>query len=43
MDALFFVRRTGCQWNALQAPGIWASRAAHRRFQAWTDADVLWA
>ncbi len=25
--------RTGCQWNALNAPGICSSSSAHRRFQ----------
>jgi transposase len=46
MDAIFFVLRTGCQWNALRATGICSSSAAHRRFQEWTQAGVfeqLWA
>lgn len=46
MDAIFFVLRTGCQWNALRATGICSSSAAHRRFQEWTQAAVferLWA
>lgn len=46
MDAIFFVLRTGCQWNALNATGICSSSAAHRRFQEWTQAGVfhkLWA
>jgi transposase len=46
MDAIFFVLRTGCQWNALNATGICSSSAAHRRFQEWTNAgvfDQLWA
>ena len=46
MDAIFFVLRTGCQWNALNATGICSSSAAHRRFQEWTAAGVfvtLWA
>src|SRR3954465_6527047 len=46
MDAIFFVLRTGCQWNALNAPGICSSSSAHRRFQEWTAAGVfvtLWA
>jgi transposase len=46
MDAIFFVLRTGCQWNALRATGICSSSAAHRRFQEWTQAgvfDQLWA
>ena len=46
MDAIFFVLRTGCQWNALNATGICSSSSAHRRFQEWTAAGVfrqLWA
>ncbi len=46
MDAIFFVARTGCQWNALNATGICSSSSAHRRFQEWNDAGVfqdLWA
>jgi transposase len=35
MDAIFFVLRTGCQWNALNATGICSSSSAHRRFQEW--------
>ena len=27
MDAIFFVLRTGCQWNALNATGICSSSA----------------
>jgi transposase len=33
MDAIFFVLRTGCQWNALQDTGLCSRRSAHRRFQ----------
>jgi putative transposase len=46
MDAIFFVLRTGCQWNAWNATGIGSSSSAHRRFQEWTAAGVfitLWA
>lgn len=46
MDAIFFVLRTGCQWNALNETDICASSSAHRRFQEWTQAGVfqkLWA
>ncbi len=46
MDAIFFVLRTGCQWNALRATGICSSSSAHRRFQEWAKAGVferLWA
>jgi putative transposase len=41
MEAIFFVLRTGCQWNALNATGICSSSSAHRRFQEWTAADVF--
>jgi transposase len=41
MDAIFFVLRTGCQWNALNETGICSSSSAHRRFQEWVDADVF--
>jgi putative transposase len=43
MDAIFFVLRTGCQWNALQDTGLCSSRAAHRRFQEWAAAGVFLA
>lgn len=46
MDGIFFVLRTGCQWNALNATGICSSSTAHSRFQEWTAAGVfrkLWA
>src|SRR3989304_5369086 len=41
MDAILFVLRTGCQWNALNATGICSSSTAHRRFQEWTQAGVF--
>ena len=41
MDAIFFVLRTGCQWNALNATGICSSSSAHRRFVEWTTAGVF--
>jgi putative transposase len=46
MDAIFFVLRTGCQWNALNATGLCSNSSAHRRFREWTAAGVfrqLWA
>src|SRR5262245_849723 len=43
MDAIFFVLRTGCQWNALHDTGICSSSSAHRRFQEWTAASVFLA
>jgi transposase len=41
MDAIFFVLRTGCQWNALKVTGICSSSSAHRRFLEWTGAGVF--
>lgn len=41
MNAIFFVLRTGCQWNALKSTGICSSSSAHRRFQEWTAAGVF--
>lgn len=41
MDAIFFVLRTGCQWNALNATGICSSSTAHQSFQEWRDAGVF--
>jgi transposase len=41
MDAIFFVLRTGCQWNALRETGICSSSSAHRRFQEWVAAGVF--
>src|SRR5579871_2022175 len=41
MDAVFFVLRTSCQWNALNATGICSSSSAHRRFQEWVAAGVF--
>jgi len=46
MNGIFFVLRTGCQWNALNETGICSSSTAHSRFQEWTAAGVfrqLWA
>src|SRR3954463_14921760 len=41
MDAIFFVLRTGRQWNALKETRICSSSSAHRRFQAWIQAGVF--
>jgi len=41
MNAIVFVLRTGCQWNALNATGICSSSTAHRRFQEWREAGVF--
>lgn len=46
MDAIFFVLRTGCQWNALNRASSCSSSTAHLRFQQWRAAGVfqkLWA
>jgi transposase len=46
LNAILFVLRTGCQWNALNATGICPSSTAHDRFQQWVLAGVfqrLWA
>src|SRR3989339_1326919 len=41
MNAIVFVLRTGCQWNALNGTRICSSSSAHRRFLEWTDAGVF--
>jgi transposase len=41
MNAILFVLRTGCQWNALNGTGICSSSSAHRRFQEWTRSEVF--
>jgi putative transposase len=41
MDAIFFVMRTGGQWNALRETRICSSSSAHRRFQEWVAAGVF--
>lgn len=41
MNAILFVLRTGCQWNALNITNICKSSPAHRRFQEWTNAGVF--
>lgn len=41
MEAILFVLRTGCQWNALNATRICTSSSAHRRFMEWTNAGVF--
>lgn len=41
MNAILFVLRTGCQWNALNATGICSSSSAHRRFVEWVEAGVF--
>jgi transposase len=41
MNAIFFVLRTGCQWNSLNATGICSSTSTYRRFREWLDAGVF--
>ena len=40
-DAIFYVLRTGCQWDALTQTDLCAKSTAHDRFQEWVDADVF--
>ena len=41
MNAILLVLRTGMQWNALNATGVYHSSSAHRRFQEWERAGVF--
>jgi transposase len=41
MNAILFVLRTGCQWNALDATGICSCSSAYRRFREWLEAGVF--
>jgi putative transposase len=40
-DAIFYVLRTGCQWEALNQTDVCAKSTAHDRFQAWVAAGVF--
>jgi len=40
-DAIFYVLRTGCQWEALHQTELCAKSTAHDRFQTWVEADVF--
>jgi putative transposase len=40
-DAIFYVLRTGCQWNALKHTALCAKSTAHDRFQDWLEAGVF--
>jgi len=40
MNAIFYILRTGCQWNALPR-SMGASSTVHDRFQEWQKADVF--
>ena len=41
MDAIFFILRTGCQWEALDSTAICKHSVAHKRFQEWVEAGVF--
>jgi len=40
-DAIFYVLRTGCQWEALNQTELCAKSTAHDRFQEWVVAGVF--
>src|SRR5262245_63086255 len=40
-DAIFYVLRTGCQWEALKETDLCAKSTAHDRFQEWVAAGVF--
>lgn len=40
-DAIFYVLRTGCQWEALKQTELCAKSTAHDRFQEWVSAGVF--
>jgi len=40
-DAVFYVLRTGCQWQALDQTELCAHSTAHDRFQEWVQAEVF--
>jgi putative transposase len=40
-DAIFYVLRSGCQWQALDQTELCAHSTAHDRFQAWVQAGVF--
>lgn len=41
MDGIFFVMRTGCQWQTLDNTDICRHSVAHKRFQEWAKAGVF--
>jgi transposase len=41
MDGIFFVLRTGCQWQALDQTNLCKHSVAHDRFQEWAKAGVF--
>jgi putative transposase len=40
-DAIFYVLRTGCQWQALDETDLCPHSTAHDRYQQWVEADVF--
>ena len=40
-DAIFYVLRTGCQWQALKQTELCAKSTAHDRFSEWVAAGVF--
>ena len=40
-EAILFVLRFGCRWNALNATGLGSSSTVHDRFQKWSEAGVF--
>jgi len=40
-DAIFYVLRTGCQWQTLDRTELCAHATAHDRFQEWVQAGVF--
>lgn len=42
MNAIFYLLRTGAQWNSLDATGICSCSSAYRRFREWEQADVFY-
>lgn len=40
-NAIFYVLRTGCQWQALDQTELCAHSTAHDRFQEWVQAGVF--
>jgi putative transposase len=40
-NAIFYVLRTGCQWQALDQTDLCAHSTAHDRFQEWEKAEVF--
>ena len=40
-DGIFYLLRTGCQWNALPQATYGSGKTAHKYFQLWTRAGVF--